>query len=215
MATPVALGSTFLGSSSATLYTVPEGEHLLLKQVILCNQDVTERTVDLHSVPSAGSASAANAILSQATLGVGTSALEMNMVLRSGETLRGLASEPGVVSFFGSGILLSEDSLPEPLVFYRGQLGAGTTELYESTGTTIVKGISICNASDSTRTFGLRIVPDGEVLGSQHAIWHDRAVPARSTVFMNLSSVLDVGDTLHAVADAGSALTVIASGVAA
>lgn len=61
--TPVKLGQAAITGSIATLYTVPASTRTLLKDIDICNTTAGALTVDVHLVPSGGSATTANALL--------------------------------------------------------------------------------------------------------------------------------------------------------
>lgn len=216
MATPVVLGSSYLGTSTSTLSTVAADERVLLKQVLLCNQDSIERTVSLWNVPSAGAPGDANAVLVDAPLPVGTSIFDLSMVMSEGDTLQAVAEAAGVISVRASGLSIPDTAQPLPTVLSRGLLGSSPAVLYTSTGvTTVITHISVCNTSASARTFSLYLVPSGESQGDEYALWKEEAVPANTSVFLSMAAPMDDGDVLYGEADVGSALCAIASGVAA
>lgn len=61
--TPVKLGQAAITGVIATLYTVPASTRTLLKDFDICNTTAGALTVDVHLVPSGGSATTANALL--------------------------------------------------------------------------------------------------------------------------------------------------------
>ena len=60
---PAQLGQAAITGSIATLYTVPALTRALLKDLDICNTTAGALTVDVHLVPSGGSATTANALL--------------------------------------------------------------------------------------------------------------------------------------------------------
>jgi len=52
-----------LGNSLATHYTVPASTTTIVKQIALCNTSASNITIDVHLVPSGGTAGAANALV--------------------------------------------------------------------------------------------------------------------------------------------------------
>ena len=61
--TPIQLGQAAITGTIATLYTAPTGVRTFVKDLNICNTGATSVTVNVHLVPSGGSATTANAIL--------------------------------------------------------------------------------------------------------------------------------------------------------
>jgi hypothetical protein len=97
-----------LTASITTYYTVPYSTSAIIKEIILCNTDSVTRTVDVHIVPSGGSASVANQILdgsANASLQAGeTKMFNLSNVLPTGYLIQAVASSAGVVSMNVSGL---------------------------------------------------------------------------------------------------------------
>ncbi len=60
--------SVQLGNSVATHYTVPGSTTAIVKQIVLCNTTASNTTVDVHLVPSGGTAGVSNALLYNMTV---------------------------------------------------------------------------------------------------------------------------------------------------
>jgi len=61
--TPTQLGQAAITGTIATLYTTPTGFRTFVKDLNICNTTAGALTVNVHLVPSGGSATTANAIL--------------------------------------------------------------------------------------------------------------------------------------------------------
>jgi hypothetical protein len=61
--TPIRLGQAAITGTIATIYTAPTGVRTFVKDLNICNTTSGALTVNVHLVPSAGSADTTNAIL--------------------------------------------------------------------------------------------------------------------------------------------------------
>lgn len=103
---PTNLGAGTLTASAATYVTASGSSSVLIRSVVFTNTDVAARTITVHRVPSAGSATTGNRVISAFSLSAGQAyvAPELaNMVLAPGETLQALASVTSVVNIAASG----------------------------------------------------------------------------------------------------------------
>lgn len=94
-------------ASTATYYTVPGSTRTIIKKVTLTNTDSVTRTVTIYLVPSAGSASATNIIVSAQGVTAGETYEVFVMeghCLRDGDTIQALASTASVVNIQVSGV---------------------------------------------------------------------------------------------------------------
>lgn len=101
------LASGTLTASAATYVTAAGVSKVVIKSAVFTNTDTVARTITVHRVPSAGSASAGNMVISAFSLSAGQAyvAPELaNMVLNAGETLQALASTAAVVNINVSGL---------------------------------------------------------------------------------------------------------------
>ena len=94
-----------IAATITTYYTVPAATNAIVKEIIVCNTDTVARTFDLHIVPSAGSAAAANQIFQDETLQAGQSKIiSLSSVMPTGATIQALASSASVVALNVSGV---------------------------------------------------------------------------------------------------------------
>ena len=105
---PSYLGGGTLTGSAAAYATASGTSTLILKNVVFTNTDSVARTITVHRVPSGGSATTGNMVISALSLSAGQTynATEVlgNMILTPGATLQALASTGGVVNLFISGL---------------------------------------------------------------------------------------------------------------
>lgn len=78
---------------------------------------------------------------------------------------------------------------------------------------TIIKEISVCNTTSSVYTFDIHIVPSGQTVGDQYALFKGVTMQPNETKIFGLSTVLEVGDFISGVASTTSVLAISASGV--
>ena len=94
-----------LGTSAATLYTVPGSTTTILKQVALCNTASSARTVSIYLVPSGGSAGVTNAVLYDVSVDAkSTTFVNLSAVMATGDILQGSASVASSVTIHSFGI---------------------------------------------------------------------------------------------------------------
>lgn len=216
--TPMQVEGVLLGDSPGALYVVPDDHRLVVKSMALCNLDAAPQAVSVYSVPDGGAADVDNAIIYQASLVAGANAhLPMTSVLEGGDQIVAGAAAAGVVAFTASGILYEADDEPTPTVLHRGVSSSTPAAVYTcpAGATTIVKHLSVCNLTAADRWVSLYFVSDGAVLGDQHSVIRQKAVPSRSTLFEAMTAVLTPGDSIYAEASADAALCLVLSGVSA
>ena len=95
-----------LTTGAATYYTTPANTRTKIEACVLTNTSGANRTVTMHLVPSGGSASASNRILSAYTVNAGASYSvdeAINQVLETGGTLQALSDGATAVSLVASG----------------------------------------------------------------------------------------------------------------
>ena len=98
---PVALTATL----TTTLYTVPTGQKVIVKELLICNTDSAARAVTLYF--GTGSA-VANTILDALSFAAGeTKFIELSTVLVAGDMIKGGASTASVVSIVASGVVVA------------------------------------------------------------------------------------------------------------
>ncbi len=94
-----------LGTSAATLYTVPGSTTTIVKQIALCNTAAAARTVTIYLVPSGGSSGVANAILYEVPVDAkSTTFVNLSAVMATGDFIQGLASVASSVTIHSFGI---------------------------------------------------------------------------------------------------------------
>ena len=99
---------TQLTATAATLYQAPAATTTRVMELLMCNTDTVERTITVHFVTAAGTASAANRVLSAMLIPAGgTVALSLNTVLATGDFIAALASAAAVVNLLCSGTELT------------------------------------------------------------------------------------------------------------
>jgi len=92
-------------TSGSTLYTVPGAKSTIVKNIVLANTTGTESTMTISVVPSGGSASASNRILSNyAVPANGVATLDCSIVMPTGAFLVGTNGTSGAVTVTVSGV---------------------------------------------------------------------------------------------------------------
>lgn len=101
---PKAIPAVQLGTTAAVLYTAPAGVTATINNLVVTNTGGGTVAVTLHRVPSGGTPSATNQLLSGFTLSNGQSYVPpqaIGLQLDPGMTLQGLAATAAVVSLMG------------------------------------------------------------------------------------------------------------------
>ncbi|MDH2052535.1 hypothetical protein [Achromobacter marplatensis] len=101
---PVAIPAAQLTTSAAPYYTAPAGTKATINNLSLTNTSAAVVTATLHRVPSGGTASASNMILSAFSLPVGSTYVPpqaIGLQLEAGMTLQALASAATSVTIAG------------------------------------------------------------------------------------------------------------------
>lgn len=92
------------GTTEGTLYTVPAATNAKVSQIVLCNTSSSPAAISLSAVPSAGTAGAANRILSGLSLaGNSVTTLDMSVFMDTGDFLSGLQTVSGAITVTISG----------------------------------------------------------------------------------------------------------------
>ena len=98
-------GPAFLGTSVATVLTVPSGRTNVLKQLVFNNTTASAVTVTVHVVPNGGSVLASNAIITTLSIGPSSQIIwSADIPMSAGETLRAAASASNAVTLTATGI---------------------------------------------------------------------------------------------------------------
>lgn len=102
-----------------------------------------------------------------------------------------------------------------PKRLYVGQPGTTVGTLYTvpSGYKTIVKNIVLANTTSTDAKITMHFVPSGNSAGNANKVVADYPVSANNTVVIDLSAVLEAGDTIQAVQATAGAVTVYVSGV--
>lgn len=101
---------TVLTASAVTQYTAPALTKCIIKKVTICNTTAAPQTCTIYLVPNAGTAGAANTVLSAKTIPANSvyEAFECeNHVLEAGDFIQALASAISSLTFAASGIEVS------------------------------------------------------------------------------------------------------------
>lgn len=94
-----------LGNSVATHYTVPGSTTTIVKQIALCNTSANNRTVDVHLVPSGGTAAVGNAIVYNVVVdATSTTFVNLSAVMAAGDFLAAKAQVASAVTMHSFGI---------------------------------------------------------------------------------------------------------------
>ena len=84
--------TAYLTDTATVLFTVGSGKKYIITDIMVCNTDGTQRTVDLHHTDAGTAASAANAFLYNVPVKAKqTVSFGRGMVFNDGDKLRGLA----------------------------------------------------------------------------------------------------------------------------
>lgn len=102
-----------------------------------------------------------------------------------------------------------------PKRLYIGQPGTSATTLYTVPANTksIVKNIVLTNTTGADATITLNFVPSGGVVLPANQIICSYTISANDTVVIDLSAVLEAGDTIQGYQGTASAVTVYLSGL--
>jgi hypothetical protein len=106
---PVKIYAGQPGTSAGTLYTCPQGEQIVIDNVLICNTTGTAATVTLDVVPSGGTAgvthriAAALSVALNATVSLAASVAPLGIVLEEGDTINGLQGTGSALTVTVSG----------------------------------------------------------------------------------------------------------------
>lgn len=91
-------------TSETTMHTVAAGKQLVIKELVLCNTDSSDRTITIHVRRGGVAAGAARRICSALTIEAGkTVYFPCSIVLNAGGILSGLASSANTITVTVSG----------------------------------------------------------------------------------------------------------------
>jgi hypothetical protein len=92
-------------TSNATLYTVTTGASQIIKNILLNNTTASDATITLNIVPTGGSASTTNRLLSAYTVKANdTVAIDCSIVMNSTDFVSGLQGTSGAITAIISGV---------------------------------------------------------------------------------------------------------------
>lgn len=96
------------GTGVSTAYTVPAATTTILKSMDFCNTGTAAVSLNVYIVPSGGTASAANAMMSSLSIpNASNEGWEGEMVLNTGDTIQHSASVAASITAFYNGVELS------------------------------------------------------------------------------------------------------------
>jgi hypothetical protein len=97
--------SVQLGNSVATHYTVPASTTTIVKQLVLCNTTASNATVDVHLVPSGGTAGVSNALVYNLTVdALSTMFVNVAAVMATSDFISAKANVAATVTMHSFGI---------------------------------------------------------------------------------------------------------------
>ena len=92
-------------TSATTLYTVTAGASQIVKNILLNNTTASDATITLNIVPTGGSASTTNRLLSTYTVKANdTVAIDCSIVMNSTDFVSGLQGTSGAITVIISGV---------------------------------------------------------------------------------------------------------------
>ena len=96
----------------------------------------------------------------------------------------------------------------------QAQLTTSTAAIYTSTGNTATTVIFFCNTSASAVTVDVYAVPNAGAASATTQLISELSINGKDTYMLNLEKiVLANGDSIHAIASAGTAVTATVSHV--
>lgn len=94
----------------------------------------------------------------------------------------------------------------------QAQLGTGTAAIYTSSGNSSTVVIFFCNTTASAVTIDVYAVPNAGAASATTQVISEVSINAKDTYIMNLEKfILANGDSIHAKASAGTAITATVS----
>jgi hypothetical protein len=102
----VLVPTTALAAAAAAIYTVPANGQSVVKSAVFTNIDTVTRTITVHRVPSGGSVTTANMMVSAYRLSPGqdyTARALTNLVLNAGDAIHAFADSANKVNVTVSG----------------------------------------------------------------------------------------------------------------
>jgi hypothetical protein len=98
--------------------------------------------------------------------------------------------------------------------FGQSLIAATDTLIYTcpSSRTAILRDLSVCNTTGSSRTYSLNFVKSGESVANANTVIKTRTIAGQATDMFRFNLPMVTGDKVYAVADSGAALALQASG---
>lgn len=98
-------GPAQLGTSTATLYTVPSATTTIVKQILLTNTTGSAKTATIRIVPSGATEGSQHDILSAISMAANeTVSFNCSVVMTAGDKIAGLGSAATSVNYLISGV---------------------------------------------------------------------------------------------------------------
>jgi len=98
---------TALTASLASYYTAPASKRVIISKFTLTNTDAGVQNVDVHVVPTGGSADSSNIVIKQLALDAGQTAAVYQLeghIMAAGDEIHAVADDASVVLLFASGV---------------------------------------------------------------------------------------------------------------
>jgi hypothetical protein len=93
------------GTTESTLYTVPTGKKVIIKDITICNTSSTDATISLSIVPSGNTAAASNRILASLKVTANSTVdITLSQVMNEGDFISGLQATAGALTVLISGV---------------------------------------------------------------------------------------------------------------
>lgn len=215
--TPIRVYQGVLGTSTATLYTVPASTWLMLRNVFFCNTNASARDYTMYIVPSGSSAGDSNKIFGAISLaGLGRDGWGAWTTLEPGDTIRAKASNASSIAVNISGLTITGDfGRIRSRTFFQALCTTSLVTQYTvPTGKrAVIKHLWFSNIGSGTPTVRFDIVKSGQSPSAASQIYNALAMTANWTVSKSkLSIMLDAGDTIRISATTKNVVAVRASG---
>lgn len=215
--TTTRLAQATLGTSTATLYTVPANTVTMLRNLFGCNSNGSARTWTIYLVKSGQSPADSNKLLGEVNIaGSGRDGYGLYQTLEAGDTIRGKASSASSIGVNISGMQITGDFGDlRPLRMAQALCTTSTVTVYTvpSGKQAIIKQLTFCNYTTGAQTVRVDVVKSGQSPSSSSQLYNALSIAANTTTSKRLSMIMDAGDTLRVSASAKNSIVVHASGV--
>lgn len=103
--TPKKLYTGQPNTTATTVYTAPASTTTIVKNIVICNTSASDATITVHFVPSAGSASASNRIISSLSVTANnTVIIECSGVLATGDFISAQQGTSSAITLHITGV---------------------------------------------------------------------------------------------------------------